>query len=148
VRRADDSKKREARVLSKVVACVLALLVCLSGTPGSAARLGPASSEGYWIEATLVSVDMAQRKVTYRVATGEVGRASVLAGDPLRKLASFHPGQRMRLRCTPGDADLLVVEAKKGGGRNWWKWGVLTFLGFFLVVMLWAASSPGSDALL
>lgn len=135
-------------MLRKAVACVLAFLICLPGAPAWAARLGQAGPDAFWIDATLVSVDAAQQKVSYRVATGEVGRVSVLAGDPLKKLASFHPGQSIRLRCLPGDAGLLVVEAKKGGGRNWWKWGVLAFLGFFLVMMLWAASSPGDDALL
>lgn len=135
----------------KAVAAVLvALTVGLPGAPSrAAAPPGPADAETYWVEGILLSVDAERRTVSYRVATGAVASATVFADSPLRKLASFHAGQPIRLRCVPGDATPLVVEAKKGGpGRNWWKWGVLTFLGFFLAMMLWAGASSGSDALL
>jgi hypothetical protein len=141
--------KGECRVRTKAIACVLAWQVGLSGAIATAGSAGQSGAEAYWVDATLVSVDAARHAVIYRVATGDVRTTAVLPGAPFQKLISFHSGQPVRLKCAGVGEGTVVVEAKKGGGgHNWWKWGVLTFLGLILVGMLWALSDGGNEALL
>jgi hypothetical protein len=101
------------------------------------------SGEGrYWIEATLLAIDSAGSRVTYRMATGDVRTSPVKSAAALEKLSSWKLEQKVKLKVSPAGADGVVVEeVKKGGkGRNWWKWGLLIMLvGVGLV--FWAAST-------
>ena len=124
---------------------IAGLLAWQLGGPAAPIMAGDAAPSGegrYWIEATLLAIDSAGSRVTYRMATGDVRTSPVKSAAALEKLSSWKPEQKVKLKVSPAGADGVVVEeVKKGGkGRNWWKSGILIVL-VGVGLLLWAAST-------
>jgi hypothetical protein len=135
-------EEREVDVTKRAIA---GLLVWQLGAPAAPLMAGEAASSGedrYWIEATLLAIDSAGSRVTYRMATGDVRTSPVKSAAALEKLSSWKPEQKVKLKVSQAGADGVVVEeVKKGGkGRNWWKWGLLIVL-VGVGLLFWAAST-------
>ena len=135
---------------SRGIAWVLVLQLGMPVAPLMAGESRQSGGAPYWIEATLVGVDMPQRSVSYRVATGDVRTTAVASDAALRTLGGLKGGQRVRLKCRQTDTSSIVVEEVKKikQGHNWWKWGVLTFLTFGVILVVVGLSLPSNDALL
>jgi hypothetical protein len=120
----------------------LLFLSCLPSTPARAAEARPKDADLFWIEATLVGVDAANRTVSYRLTTGDLATASLASDSALKKLSGMKAGQEIKLRCNePTHGTTVVWEAKRAKeGHNWWKWGVLMVLVVTVVALIAGAT--------
>lgn len=137
------ARARTARRTS--VFLLASLLVSSPASP----RAGESGSAPDWLEATLLSVDVASARATYRVeASGEVHTASVRSRGIVERLATLKPGQKVRLRfgegASPG-AEVVIEEAKKKG-RPWWHWALGAYLVVFVVGAVFYVLSGGVSA--
>ena len=127
----------------------IALLASLLFAPSPSLRAGGSGSAPDWLDATLLAVDTANARATYRVeASGEVHTASVSSRGVVERLATLKPGQRVKLRCVQGTgpgAEMVIEDAKKKG-RPWWQWALGAYLVVFVVGAVFYVMSGGVSA--
>jgi hypothetical protein len=104
------------------MACLLLWLLAAPITPARDDSPQEESTAPRWIEATLLAIDTADARATYRIeANGDVKTSGVGSGACLERLAKLKVGERIMLKFRQADAgeDVLVEDVKKKKGHKW-----------------------------
>lgn len=107
-------------------ACVLAFILTGPKTFGATNSGVDALPDSRRIDATFLTLDAANSRVTYREERGgEIKTMAVSSTTALEKLARLHSGQKvvLRYRLTAPANEPAVDDVKKK--PNWWKRGII-----------------------